>query len=920
MFRKFLYLIALLSIFNTINAQNKSVYIGKTNENIHDFIRKTESQNNIKFYFFEDSIPDIQIIVKSDSILLENLLEESLQDYHIKVSSDELGNIFLFKNFSLKRNINLSYKHKPESYDSIKNSSTYDSNIKTYSSLINEKISIKSKNQTNLPEKVIFSGYVYNLTNNTPVYPVLLRINETDYEITNNSSGYFKIELKPGNYTLSVNSLGMYGKDFNLEIEKNGTYNILLETKPIAIDEVTISATQNENVKSTNMGFEKISVESIKNLPMVLGEKDVIKFALLLPGVQSVSEMSEGFNVRGSPTDQNIFYINNLPVYNSAHVFGLFTAFNGDAIEEFKFYKNNIPIEYGGQLSSIFEISTKKGRVNNFSLKGGIGPTSARLSAEGPIIKDKISYLLSVRSTYSDWVLNIVNNPEIKNSSLSFYDALANFTFNLNDKNTIDVFTYISNDIADLSFGIKNNYSNKGASINYNHVFNTKLKSELTLLHSNFYTYEENSEIKSYAYKNSFDINHSELKIKFKLAFNPKNKLNFGINSKYYELIPGDFLPLNDSSLINSQKFEKEQASNNSLFLGYYTEINKNISFEAGVRANNYMYLGPKTVFLYDLSKPRNEINIIDSTIYDKNNIIKNNYDFDYRLSLNYKINKDNSIKASYNILHQYIFKLSENVTSSSVGVWKLSDSHLKPMKGEQYSIGIYKNYLNLFLESSFEIYYKNTSNLVEYKDGASFKANKYPEANVIQGELKAYGFEFMIKKKGGNLNGWINYTYSKSLVSAIDKMTGEMNNYGIEYSANYDRPHAANLTLNYNFTKRISISSNVVYSSGRPVTYPTSIYYLNEIQVTAYSKRNEYRIPDYFRIDLAFNFEGNLKRNKIAHSSWSLGFYNLTSRKNPYTITFRNVDGKIHGYKISILGGIIPSITFNLKLGNYEN
>ncbi|NOZ34448.1 MAG: TonB-dependent receptor, partial [Chlorobi bacterium] len=753
-----------------------------------------------------------------------------------------------------------------------------------------------------------------------PVYPATLVINETKKEVVTNKSGYYKLVLNPGVYTLSVSSLGSYSKNFNLSVTANGTHNIFLETKPIALDEVIISSNQNENVKDLKMGFEKIDIKNIKNLPSILGEKDVIKVALLLPGVQTVGELSSGFNVRGSPADQNIFYLNNLPVYNPSHVFGLFTSFNSDAIKEFRFYKSNIPIEYGGHLSSIFEIDTKTGNKKHFSSRGGIGLTSGQMLIEGPFQKEKSSYLISVRSSYSDWILGLVKNLDIKNSSISFYDGLMNFSFNLDNKNNLDFFLYGSNDNSDLTFGINNKYSNLGATLNWTHIFNKKLKSEFNLIKSYYSYYEENNEIENIGFKHSFDLNHNEFKLKFKYNLNSLNMIYFGLNTKYYKLNFGEYLPANEFSHVKPINFESEQAISNSVFLGDKLDLFTNFSLEGAVRVTNYSYLGPKTVYLYEKNEPRIIKNINDSVKYNKNDIISNNLDFDFRFSTKYELNRTSSIKFSFNRLHQYIFMLSNTVTISPVNNWKLSDSNLKPMIGDQYSLGLYKNITRNKIETSVEIYYKDVQNLVEYKDGANFNANKVPESNIIQGTLNAYGIELMIKKKTGKLNGWVNYTYSKSEVLAMDINTGEMNNFGLKYAANYDRPNTANLVLNYRISKRFSISSNVVYATGRPITYPTSIYYIHDIQIVDFSKRNEYRIPDYFRIDLAFNFEGNLKKNKFAHSSWTIGFYNLTSRRNPYSVIFRNSNGIIKGYSVSILGSVIPSITYNLKLGNYED
>ncbi len=901
--------------------QNDVIYLKKQTNNIKTILNEVEKNKKVHFFFEQNSFPNDLVEINTDSIPLISFLQENLSKYKLKISTDNNGNYFILKDFTLHTNINNIFNKE---YDFAKNTTVsseeilIENNIKTSQDFISKTITI-GKNKYSKKQIISLSGIVFDIADKTPVNQVKLTIVELKKSVLTNKTGFYEFKIPPGTYTITISSMIMHEKAYKVNIYEDGKLNIPLQIKSYEIDEITISANQNDNVKSSNMGFEKITAKAIKELPSILGEKDIVKVALLLPGVQTIGELSSGFNVRGSPSDQNVFYINNMPIYNSSHVFGLFTAFNGDAISEFKFYKSNLPIEYGGHLSSIFDIEAKKGNKNNFSARGGIGLTSARVLIEGPLWKEKISYIVSLRSSYSDWLLSLIKDPDVSNSSISFYDALININGFISKNNKIDVFAYNSNDLSDLAFGIKNEYSNIGASLKWTHSFSDKFKSECNFINSKYSFTEENSEIKYLGYKHSFDLNHNEFKLLFKLNIS-SNHIKFGVNSKYYKLNTGDFLPLNDTSSIKPIKFEGEQAISNSLFIGDKWDITDNFSIEGGIRYTLYSNMGAKTVYSYEQNSPRIFENIADSTLYKKNEIISNSSNLDYKLSGKYQFSKTSSIKASYSILHQYIFMLSNTVSVSPTNRWKLSDSNIKPMRGEQYSLGFYKNIPNILTETYIEVYYKTVSNLVEYKDGAVFLQNRFPETNIIQGDLNSYGLELMLKKKVGKLNGWINYTYSSATVKAFDSYTQEMNNSGLPYPANYDRPHAFNFTLNYKLSKRVSVSTNIIYSTGRPVTYPTSIYYLNGIQITAFSSRNEYRIPDYFRTDLAINIEGNLKKYKFAHSYWSISFYNITSRKNPYSITFQNEDGRIKAYKVSILGTIIPSITYNLKFGNYEN
>lgn len=890
-------------------------------------LEETGREYPVRFFYHPDSIPDFEVTVPSTPILTEKILREVLGSTPLKISGDGRGNFFIFKDFSFQPYKKEMFFRFPENLSGIKVQTPGEQELqqpnpflKTYEGLVNEEITIGKGKQPMPNEKVMFRGRIISLEDDSPVPQARLNIREINRNFITNGDGYFEMELVPGEYTLVVNSLGMYEKTIKLTVLAEGETEIGLQTRSILLDETVVLADRKQNVATTTMGFERMTEKAIRELPAVLGEKDVVKMVLLMPGVQSIGEISSGFNVRGSPADQNMFYINHLPVYNSSHLFGLFTTFNSEAISEFRFYKNSIPVEFGGQLSSVFDIDVKRGNIQNFSARGGIGPTSGRVMVEGPLKKEKSSYLLSVRSTYSDWLLRQVDDPDVYNSSASFMDAIADFSFQLNRKDKMGLFFYGSHDYADLAIGVMNEYSNLGAVLKWEHSFHERAGMEFTLSESRYAFEEINREISYLAARHAFDLNHAESKLSFRLQPVDNHKIDAGLDLKHIAIHYGDFEPLSEESSLKTITFEPERAISGSLFLGDTWDITSRLGMEGGIRGTLYVYPGPKTVYRYMNNKPREIDNIVDSRIYKKNEIISRYNNLDYRISAKYELTGDLSLKAGFNRLHQYIFMLSNTVSVSPISKWKLSDNHLKPMRGDQFSAGLYKNFLNDMIETSVEGYYKKVDNLVEYKDGADFVTNRIPETNIIQGDLVSYGVEFMVKKKADRLNGWINYTLSKSEVTVINRQTGELNNQGLAYPANYDRPHAMNLTLNYKLSKRLAVTTNLVYSTGRPVTFPSSVYYLNDIKLTGFSRRNEYRLPDYFRTDLSLTLEGNLKRNKLAHGSWSLSFYNLTGRRNAHSMVFQNVDGEIKGYKISILGTIIPSLNYNLKFGNYEN
>ncbi|MCP4180983.1 MAG: TonB-dependent receptor, partial [bacterium] len=615
-----------------------------------------------------------------------------------------------------------------------------------------------------------------------------------------------------------------------------------------SLEEIVVNSERNINIAGNQMGIEKLKVAKITEIPSVLGESDIIKVSLLLPGVQSVGEGTAGINVRGSPTDQNVFYIDNVPIYNTSHFFGFFSAFHPDAIKEFSLYKSSLPAKFGGRLSSVFDISSKTGNREHFSARGGISPITGRVMCEGPFKKGKSSYLVALRSTYSDWALNFVDDTNIKNSSAKFADALINLSFSLSDNIRLKLFSYYNYDKIDIVPRNKYNYSNKGFSLSLNSIFRKKHDLNISLIYSDYKYNEENNELLISSYKYNYAINHNEIKASFNFRPNNKHKITIGSNSILYLFDRGKRLPLNDSSLLAPVYLGNEKGLESGIFISEEWNITPNITVNAGLRYNFYTYLGAGEVYKYQEMSPKQAETIIDTLTFGQNKSIKKYSAPDFRLSAKYIINPNFSVKASYNKLYQYIFMLSNTIASAPSDSWKLTDYNIKPMEGQQFSFGAYSNIGKNVIEISSEIYYKKVKNLIEFKDGVSLIGNKYPEQDILQGNLTSYGIEFMFKKPYGRFNGWLNYTYSKSVVEIDNKETGEKINFGKPYNANYDKPHAFNLVANYKVSRRFSVSSNIIYATGRPITYPSAIYFQNGMQILHYSKRNEYRIPDYFR------------------------------------------------------------------------
>jgi hypothetical protein len=895
------------------------------NLSFDEFVARTESDFDVRYFYNPDSMPDVTINVGSSPAKLIDILANAFSVYGINVSIDQSGNIFLTKGQALVTNLPDDFFYQaiePKiETDTLSVAQETDKNfLKTNDAYVAESRIVGTKKEGARSKNAIVSGYIISINDSTPVIGATVFIEDLESGTATNDKGFYTITVPKGKYTLAVRSVGYEEKKYKVEVLSGGKLNFYLPEMVFLMETVEISSQSNHNVRGIQMGFEKLSISEIKEIPVVLGERDIIKVALLLPGVQQVGEGSAGFNVRGSPADQNLFYLSEIPVYNTSHLFGFFSAFNPDAISDFTLYKSSIPANYGGRLSSIFDISAKQGNKNKFSARGGISPITARLMVEGPAIKDKLDYMVGFRSTYSDWVLNFVQDPEVKNSKANFGDFVANLSYQINPKNQLKFISYYSYDNISLATKIDDKYQNVGASLSWYHTFNPTHDFNLSVAYGEYNYFEDNYEYSLAAYSINYKLQHYQANWDFSLKKFENHNITYGVNSILYKIDNGDQLPYGENSLIVPVYLGEQKGLELAAYVGDEWKIHPKLLVYGGLRYNNFSYLGPNTVYSYAENAPKSPESITDTLVYSNNEVIQNYEGLDLRMAITYLINPEFSIKASYNNLHQYIFMLSNTIALSPTDKWQLCNNNIEPMSGNQFSLGAYTNIGAQQMEFSIEGYYKKVHNLVEYKDGANLVVNEHPEQDVLQGELESYGIEVMLKKPVGKLTGWINYTYSKATVLVDETPSGEVNNFGLAYPANYDKPHSLNLVAAYKVSKRISFSGNLVYSTGRPITYPTAIYYQDGQKILNYSLRNEYRIPDYFRIDLSMKWEGNLKRKKFLHGSWIFSVYNLTGRNNAYSVYFKSEQGKINGYQLSIFGVPIFSITYDFKLGNYAD
>lgn len=912
-----------VSIAQTHNIDQNQIELNRSYSNLdwNQFIEKVESNFPVRFFYQKSDFPEIRINFDSDSISLKTILTDNLLPFNIFVSFDQKGNIFLTKNTPINTQLPHGFFKKIVIEEENENTGQSDANfIKTTAKFVTEKVIVGTKEAGVNKRTATIRGVATNSITGEKVVGATIYDLISKKGVVTDDSGHYTFTLSKGKHVFKISSVNIVEKQIEIDLRSDGKLDLMLDDKIILLKDVIVNADKDNKLVGTQMGIDKLSAKSVKKIPLVFGEKDVVKIAMLLPGVQSVGEGSAGFNVRGSPTDQNLFYINHVPIYNTSHASGFFSAFNADVVDEFSLYKSNIPIEYGGRLSSVFEIKSRDGNKDKVTARGGIGPITGRLSVEGPLKKEKSSFLVGVRSTYSNWILNFVKDPIVKNSKVHFADAVTNFSLHLNEKNKLNLFTYFSNDKMDIHLQSKYSYQNYGASATWKHFFEDQNSFEVSLAHSGYKFDEENKQLEVSAYSHQNQLTHTELKAIANLVPFENHNVKVGINSTLYNIDKGVYNPLTDQSLILFTNLGKEKGIESGLFLSDDWKVSPKLTFSGGIRYNLYSYLGPQDVNRYRDGMPYIDANIEEVLHFNDWETVKTYSGLDFRFAVNHLISDNLSVKAAYNRLHQYIYMLSNTIAVSPNYRWKLSDYNTKPIVGDQITLGVYSNLAQKKYELSVEAYYKFSQNVVEIKDGQSLFFNEKLEQASLQGNLSAYGVEIMLKKNKGRLTGWVNYTYSNSRVLVDSQFAENRINYGEPYPSNYDKPHAFNLVTNYDFSRRVAVSGNIVYSTGRPITYPTSIYYYEGIPTLNYSSRNAYRIPDYFRVDLSITMEGNLLKNKLAHGTWAFSVYNLLGRKNAFSVYFQEQDGLIKSYKLSIFGAPIFSISYNFKLGNYAS
>ena len=871
-----------------------------------DFVSGVESILPVKFFYMDEWVKDLKLGDYPDctslSCVMDNLLRETTLYYYI----DRSGNVVITNNYAVKitaTTVEKNNKFLPPT--------DYSSSAENQRTAGNTSVEIGNPAEKNKPGNVIISGYITNKDTKEPVPGVTLFIQNLAAGTISNEYGFYTLTLPRGVHILQFSFMGMREKMVNLNLYGTGELNVDMNSVMIPLKETVVSAQKSVTLQRFEVGAEKINITSFKLLPTSMGESDIIKSVLLIPGVQSVGEGSAGFNVRGGSADQNLILLYGTPIYNSSHFFGFFSAVNSDIIKDVTLYKGGIPSRYGGRISSVLDIVSREGNRKEFAGNAGISPITTHISVEGPIIKDTLTYILTARTTYSNWIFGLIRDPALHKSRASFYDLNGKVTYDLNKNNKIDFSAYTSHDAFRFNSDTVYSYNNNIFAVKWRHFFNSRFFSSLSVNNSS-YNYDITSQyLPSEAFVLSHKINSSGLKTDFNW-FLGQNEINFGLDLTRYSISPGSYLPLSNSSLVIPRTIEKERAWEGALYIDDKLLLTDFLSVNIGMRMSSFFSLGPQSVMIYNPEQSKSKSTVIDTLNFKPGEITSKYAGPEFRVSLNFRISDKNSIKINYNRTRQYLHLLSNSTSISPTDTWKLSDYYLKPQIGDQVALGFYEMLFKNNFEVSAEIYYKEIKNMVDFKGGTNLIMDENIEKDIVNVRGKAYGLELVLKKTEGKIRYSIGYTYSRTFVKSLSAFSDEIINSGKWFPANFDKPNDLVVTFNYLFSRRLSFSSNYTWSTGRPITYPIATYRVGDKLMVTYSDRNEYRIPDYSRLDLSLRVSGNLKSHKIAHPYWTFSVYNVLGRQNVYSIYFKKEGDMVKGYKLSVFGRAIPSVTFS--------
>ena len=759
---------------------------------------------------------------------------------------------------------------------------------------------------------VTLSGYITDKLNGEVLIGATVYVSEAGAGAASNGYGYYSLVVNEGTYTVSFSYLGYETQQVKLTLKESTSLNISLSDKSEKLDEVLISAEKkNNNVERVEMSMVKMPVKMVKKLPSFMGEVDILKSIQMLPGIQSGGEGSSGLYVRGGGPDENLLILDEAPVYNASHLMGFFSVFNSDAIKDIQVYKGGIPAQYGGKASSVIDIRMKDGNNKDYRFSGGIGNISSRLTLEGPIIKDKASFILSGRRTYADIVGKLAGIKELKGNKLYFYDLNGKVNLQVSQKDKLFASVYSGDDVFALGESIYMRWGNLTGTVRWTHVFGDRLFSNTSFIYSK---YDYNLGVPGGG-ADQFDWSSQirDLNIKEDMTYliNPDNKLSFGLNATVHHFEPGK-IDVSESSYYHDLELTHYNAMDNDFYISNEQNIGSALTLQYGFRVSMFQQVGEGQVREYlNPEKP-----VIKDTIgvknYKSGQFIGNPFiNIEPRVAIKYSLGANSSIKASYNRMVQNIHLITNTNSPTPLDIWLPTSKYIKPLIVDQVALGYFRNFMDDAIETSVETYYKNMNNVIDYKDGAELFLNESLETELLRGTGYSYGLEFLLKKQQGKLTGWASYTLAKTM-----RQIPGINN-GKAYPSSYDRTHDFSIIVSYEINKYWTASANWLFSTGNATSYPVSKYNVMGQTLYIYAARNSYRIPDYHRMDVSVTYDYKKNENRKYKQSINLSLYNVYARRNAYSVSFRQNEDNPNiseAVRLSIIGSVVPSITYNFS------
>jgi hypothetical protein len=864
---------------------------------IKEFLNSFEEKYGIRFFYKEEWIKSSEVTGKFDNIPLIQVMNQ----------------VFNGKDLTFKFFQNNSIVIYPRDTDSQSKRGMEESQVLIIGDVVNQGRYKRAKLQ----------GRVFDGKNGEILTGAVIYNQESGTGVTTDSRGRYSIEMSTGDQHLTISFMGYENQNQKILLIQNGNVDFELFEESHNIDEVTVIG-EGARASKAQMSMIKMSSVTLKELPVLMGEADLIKTMVMMPGVQTVGEMSSGFNVRGGNTDQNLVLLDGSPVFNTTHLFGFFSMINPDVVKDVTLYKGGIPAFYGERISSVMDVQLKEGTTSNLGIYGGIGLINSRLTVEGPFAKKKKStFMISGRSTYSDWLLQKTKNTTFMNSVAHFYDLNSTANIEFGHKNHLKVTGYLSSDVFNLNSNSLYKYSNTLGSLNWKLNISEKIVSNLGFAYSeyNLNVNQKDPILPEGDYILKSKIQYGSFKYALSLYPNEKHRISTGIQAIGYWINPGQVAPSNTITTIIESSLLPEQSAEIALFADDDFDLSEKLAINAGLRYTNFVNYGPGMVYKYAPGLPKSYSTIIDSTIYNSGDIIQAYHGLEPRIAMKFNLGGGGSLRLTYQRIHQFVSQISNTAVISPADYWKSSDPYLAPLINDQIALGFFNNPVKGKYEMSVELYYKKLQNLLEYKNGAQLLMNHHIETDLLLAKGYSYGLELFAKKNEGRLNGWISYTYSRTFRKGESQFSAEYINGGNYYPSVYDKPHDIAAVMNYKISRRWRFSGNFVFSSGRPITLPEQKYNFGSNQVVFYSERNKYRMPPYHRMDVSITFDENLRIRRMWKGSWTFSIYNLYGRKNPYSVFYRK-DESLQSteknqyaiYKLSIIGVPVPSITYNFK------